>query len=176
MAIFQEAIGKTLLFEGGYANSPSDSGGETYRGISRKNWPSWAGWALIDQVKAEQQYNVKLEPVLDRNNALQGLVIAFYLKNFWQYDGINDQEVANKVFDLSVNVGKVHGVKILQQAVGTNLDGVYGPNTERLVNSHPPGSLAPILRASAEQYHKSTVASHPEDAEFLKGWLARDEA
>jgi|ERR1035437_3547787 lysozyme family protein len=172
MATFQEAIGKTLLFEGGYANNPSDSGGETYRGISRKNWPKWVGWALIDSVGTLS----RLSGSLDSNIPLQGLVIAFYLKNFWRYDGLQDQEVADKVFDLSVNVGKVHALKILQQAVGTNQDGIYGPNTERLTNLHPQGSLASIIRASAEQYHKAVVQTHPEDAKFLNGWLRRDEA
>ncbi len=48
---FAEALKHTLEFEGGYANDPADRGGETFRGISRKNWPRWSGWDLIDQVK-----------------------------------------------------------------------------------------------------------------------------
>ena len=172
MASFQEAVGKTELFEGGYVNNPHDSGGETYRGISRKNWPKWAGWSCIDQAKTREGF----PKYLDTNATVQGLVIDFYHKNFWDYDGLNDQYIAWKVFDLGVNIGKPHAVKILQQAVGTNLDGVYGPNTERLTNLHPKGSLATILRASAEQYHKQIVVTHPEDAIFLKGWLKRDEA
>ena len=176
MASFQEAVAKTELFEGGYANNPHDSGGETYRGISRKNWPKWAGWPLIDQAKNEAGIMLPLNFKLDRITELQGLVVDFYHKNFWDYDGLNDQYIAWKVFDLGVNIGKPHAVKILQQAVGTNLDGVYGPNTERLTNLHPSGSLATILRASAEQYHKQIVVTHPKDAIFLKGWLKRDEA
>lgn len=176
MASFEQAVAKTEIWEGGWSNNPLDKGGETYRGISRKNWPQWAGWRLVDQIRITLQYDVKdLTPWLDKNTELQGLVIDFYHKNFWNYDGINDQDVAWKVFDLGVNVGKVHAVKILQQAVGTNLDGVYGPNTERLTNSHPQGSLAPILREAAEQYHKQIVQSHPEDAVFLHGWLRRDQ-
>src|SRR6266849_830473 len=133
MASYQQAIAKTELFEGGYANNPNDSGGETYRGISRKNWPQWNGWSSVDASKTRPDF----PSCLDSNDVLQGLVVMFYHKNFWQYDGLNDQDVAWKVFDLGVNVGKVHAVKILQQVVGTNMDGVYGPNTERLTNSHP---------------------------------------
>lgn len=173
MANFQEAIAKTELFEGGYSNNPSDSGGETYRGISRKNWSNWAGWLTIDDFK---DCGCPFPACLDDNVDLQGMVVDFYHKNFWQYDGLNDQDVAWKVFDLGVNVGKTHAVKILQKAVGTNLDGIYGPNTERLANSHPQGSLAPILRAAAEEYHKAIVQTHPQDTVFLEGWLRRDEA
>src|SRR6266404_4807419 len=172
MASFQEAVAKTELFEGGYVNNPHDSGGETYRGISRKNWPKWAGWDTVDLFRTRPNFPASL----DGDTWLQGRVIDFYHKNFWDYDGLNDPYIAWKVFDLGVNIGKSHAVKILQQAVGTNLDGVYGPNTERLTNLHPLGSLATILRASAEQYHKQIVVTHPEDAIFLKGWLKRDEA
>lgn len=172
MANFAQAVAKTELFEGGYSNNPNDSGGETYRGISRNNWPTWTGWTSIDMYKEEPGF----PEGLDRDGVLQGQVVSFYQKNFWQYDGLNDQDIAWKVFDLSVNVGKVHAIKILQQCVGTNLDGVYGPNTERLVNSHPQGSLAGMIRTAAEQYHIAIVQSHPKDAVFLKDWLKRDAA
>ena len=178
MADFSQAVARTELFEGGYANDPHDSGGETYRGISRKNWPNWAGWHIIDDYHAEYIFNAQLKwpECLDNDPTLQGLVVDFYHKNFWNYDGLNDQDVANKIFDLGVNVGKPHAVKILQQVVGTNQDGVYGPNTERLANSHPLGSLSTMIRTAAENYHKAIVQNHPEDARFLKSWLARDDA
>lgn len=168
MADFSQSIGKTLLQEGGYVNDPSDSGGETYRGISRNNFPKWEGWRLID---------VNYHLMLDKNTELQGLVVDFYRQNFWQYDGINDQQVADKVFDLSVNVGKVHAIKILQQAAGvTPVDGLYGPNTEKVVNLHPQGSLVTAIRIAAENYHKEVAQAHPEDQKFLADWLRRDEA
>src|ERR1700676_300695 len=175
MADFSQAVAKTELWEGGYSNNPHDSGGETYRGISRHSWPNWAGWTMIDGYHHNSP-TIGWPDELDRDIVLQGLVVDFYHKNFWNYDGIADQDVAWKVFDLGVNVGKVHAVKILQHAVGTNMDGVYGPNTERLTNSHPLGSLAPILRAAAEEYHKSIVWNCPKDEVFLAGWLRRDEA
>jgi lysozyme family protein len=169
MADFAQAVAETELWEGGYVNDPKDSGGETYRGISRKSWPKWP--------KAQHDVGiVEFPECLDTDVILQGLVIDFYHKNFWNYDGIIDQDVAWKVFDLGVNVGKVHAVKILQMVVGTSQDGVYGPNTERLVNSHPEGSLSTMIITAAENYHKAIVQTHPEDAEYLRGWLRRDES
>ncbi|MDR1034997.1 MAG: hypothetical protein LBT40_00015 [Deltaproteobacteria bacterium] len=32
--------------EGGWANNPADSGGETFRGIARNFHKSWPGWAI----------------------------------------------------------------------------------------------------------------------------------
>jgi lysozyme family protein len=172
MAEFSQAISKTLLFEGGYSHNLVDTGGETYQGVSRNNWPKWEGWFLIDLAKTQAHFPVNLTT----NSQLQGLVIQFYRCNFWQYDRINDQDVANKVFDLSVNVGKKHGVKILQEAAGVETDGKYGPKTEAAVNAHLYGSLTPIIRIAAENYHKEVVATHPEDAIFLMGWLRRDDS
>ena len=168
MADFSQAVARTIIFEGGYVNNPHDSGGETYEGISIKNWPKWEGWVRLHSHPQGDR--------LDLDSILQGMVVDFYRVHFWQYDGINDQDVADKVFDLGVNVGKVHAVKILQQVVGTNQDGIYGPNTERLVNSHPRGSLTPLIKTSAEKYYLAIVQSHPEDSQFLQGWLKRAEA
>ena len=170
MADYSIAVQNTELWEGGYSNNPADSGGETYRGISRKNWPNWNGWQVIDAAK-----NLSGFPhSLDINTTLQGLVVSFYRAAFWQYDGIQAQAIANKIFDLSVNVGKVHAIKITEGAVGTEQDGVYGPATEAAINATDSGSLLSSIRSSAESYHEQIVQTHPEDAQFLAGWLRRD--
>ena len=170
MASYQQAVQNTELWEGGWSCNPSDSGGETYRGISRNNWPNWAGWPIVDALKASSLFPKSL----DSDQELQGYVVNFYHTNFWNYDGINDQTVANKIFDLGVNVGKVHAVKIAQSAVGVPTDGHYGPNTEAAINSTSSGSLLSTIRSTAETYHQSIVQSHPQDAQFLAGWIRRD--
>ena len=57
MAKFSEAEKITCKNEGGYANNPSDNGGETYAGIARKFWPNWSGWAKIDAIKKQYGTN-----------------------------------------------------------------------------------------------------------------------
>jgi len=39
MANFNQALKKTLVFEGGYVNDPDDPGGETNFGISKRAYP-----------------------------------------------------------------------------------------------------------------------------------------
>src|SRR6266567_115479 len=114
MADFIIAHQKTMGDEGGYANNPSDFGGETYKGISRKNWGAWSGWHAIDAYKqsvaAEPPYGtaaynlwVKLmNRALAGNAVLQQSVLNFYQANFWlQYDldQVNDQDVANWLYN-----------------------------------------------------------------------------
>lgn len=170
MASFQPAIATTELWEGGYSNNPSDSGGETYRGISRNNWPNWDGWELIDTLQGQSSFPHNL----DSNSDLQARVVSFYQQNYWHYDGINDQTVANKIFDLAVNVGQVHAIKITQMSVGVTQDGVYGPATEAAINATSNGSLLPLIRANAELYHERIAQAFPQDAQFLNGWVRRD--
>ena len=162
MAQFQDALAVTIRWEGGLSNNPSDSGGETYEGISRNNFPNWAGWPIIDAGNYEG------------NQDLQGAVVQFYHDNFWKYDGINSQDVATKIFDLGVNVGTVHAIKITQGATNIEVDGIYGQQTEDAINSTDSGSLLAAIRSSAEQYHREVVQTHPQDAIFLNGWLRRD--
>ena len=170
MSSYEQAIAKTELWEGGYSNNPSDSGGETYRGISRNNWPNWSGWVVIDEDKSQPFFPA----TLDGNSSLQAAVVDFYRQNFWNgYGGINNQDVANKIFDLSVNVGTRHAVSIAQIAAGCSVDGKYGPNTQAAINSHLNGSLLPKIEAAAEQYYRAIVASNPQDARFLKDWIRR---
>lgn len=170
MAIFEGAIGVTLLREGGYSNNPSDSGGETYEGISRNNWPSWEGWAIIDSKK----YLPTFPKCLDLNLELKAAIVNFYRTNFWIYNEINEQVVANKLFDLSVNVGKVHSNKIIQAVVKVDQDGFLGPQTIMAINSTSSGSLLTLIYIAASAYHEEIVREHPQDAQFLAGWLKRD--
>lgn len=81
---FGNVLGHTLQFEGGYVNDPADSGGETFRGISRQSWPDWPGWKLIDQaktagLKSAQAINSRFAD----DSQMAGLVEDFYRKNFW---------------------------------------------------------------------------------------------
>lgn len=174
MAQFEPAVENTLIFEGGYSNNANDSGGETYRGISRVNWPNWNGWGYVDIERGEPNFPKNL----DSNLGLQGNVIDFYRQNYWQYDGINSQAIANKIFDLAVNVGKVHADKIVQGAVGVTQDGVLGPDTIAAINAQSSptssGSLISKIREAAMAYHQVIVQTHPEDAVFLQGWIRRD--
>jgi len=172
MALFPPAIANTELWEGGYVNNPLDSGGETYRGISRNNWGAWEGWMRIDLAKCLANFPKSL----DTNSILQGMVVSFYQTNFWVYGEIDAQVIANKIFDLAVNVGKVHANKIAQIAVDVDPDGFFGPQTIIAINSTSSGSLLPKIISAAEEYHKAIVESHPQDAIFLKGWLRRDSA
>lgn len=112
MADFKIAIKPVLLAEGGYVNDPSDSGGETYRGISRKNFPKWAGWSIVDAHKPLHKGDIINDSTLDM------LVNEFYISNFWnkiQGDHIINQDTANELLDSSVNMGITRAIILSQK-------------------------------------------------------------
>ena len=133
MANYKSAILKVLLTEGGYANDPDDSGGETYKGIARNFWPRWSGWVIIDIAKKQHGY----ELALNRNMQLNDDVIAFYKVNFWDKVGgdfIKDQSIANNLVDAAVNEGIKGAVKRAQGIVLIAQTGVITPELGTKLN------------------------------------------
>lgn len=191
MADFGTAFRKTSAFEGGYVDNPHDRGGETYRGIARKCFQSWDGWAYIDEAKANGLCGGALDAHLLKNSSLQMLVHLFYKNEFWNgtnSDKIPSQEVAEFLFDASVNHGRTHPAEWLQRSLNClngrggffhNLvvDGKVGPSTISAVG---------ILVARGEVHYLMkamnvirgafyiSITDRDESQEcFIRGWLNR---
>lgn len=169
MSDFKTALKIAMSHEGGYAIIVGDTGGETYQGISRKNWPAWRGWAIIDKVKP-----LRLNQIL-KDKRLADLVEVFYYDHFWKPihgDKINSQGVANFLLDFYINSG-YHAVKTAQHLVGAKEDGVMGPKTLAAINAEEPGGLLSGLKAARLSFLKRIVARNPSQEKFLAGWQNR---
>ena len=150
MAEFEPAIEITLKNEGGLVDNPSDPGGLTNFGLSQRSYPN----VNIRNLTAEEAK-------------------AIYLRDFWRFGGITDQTVANKILDMTTNMGHA-AIKLVQKAVGfSQQDGVYGPVTEAAINSYAPGVLLPLYRGLLVQHYEAIVAANPAESVFLKGWVTR---
>lgn len=162
MADFHLAIGTVLRHEGGYCNDAADCGGETKYGICKRSYPQ-----------------------LDIGKLTMEEAAAIYERDFWRplrLSEIGSQEVATKVLDSAVLIGKSRAVKFLQRAVQkagggiVPVDGGMGPQTVAAVN----GASAELLLASYRQllatYYEGLVSAVPSDGKFLKGWLTRAES
>lgn len=135
MANFKISIPKVLKYEGGYVNDPNDNGGETYKGISRKFWPKWEGWVIIDKYKKSK---VNFPKVLDSDNKLQDLILTFYKTNFWDKiggDKINNQSIADLMFDGAINEGISPVIKRSEANVGLNGTGKVSDELIKRLNS-----------------------------------------
>ena len=173
----QVLINLILKSEGGYVNLESlDSGGETYRGISRNNFPNWIGWEILDNIENKSRGQIFDIPEL--NN----YVFIFYIDHFYnklKIDDIKDLHISAHLLDQSVNSGNSVGVKCLQRAVNTlipvplTVDGAIGPNTIQEANNCNPKTLLSALEEERRKFYRSIVERNPSQEKFLKGWLNR---
>lgn len=150
MADFDLAISIVLKNEGGYKDDPSDPGGETKYGISKRSYPQ-----------------------VDIKNLTEEEASAIYLRDFWKFDGMTNQMLANKVFDMYVNMGH-SAIRILQRLLsGLAIDGEYGPDTEEEINKANPFLLLYNYQEALAQHYRDIVKANPQEAKFLSGWLRR---
>jgi len=161
MANFIKALTYTLKHEGGWSNHPADKGGATNFGIT---------------FKVAQRHGIKTVAAL--KSITQEQVAAIYRADYWRFDGINDQAIATKIFDMAVNKGLAAGVRIAQKAIqratpGIRIDGKYGPVTEAAINAHDPKKLMAALCSEAEAFYRAIIAKNPSQKVFEKGWMRR---
>lgn len=82
---FDKALEQVLKDEGGYVNDPIDSGGETFRGVSRNNNPNWRGWKLIDEAKAKGHKTASQINAYFKNHAEMASIVAeIYRKDYYE--------------------------------------------------------------------------------------------
>jgi lysozyme family protein len=182
MSSYEQALRHTLEFEAGYANNPADNGGETYRGVSRNNWPKWPGWAKIDHAK---RLGIISKAGLDREFAndpeMEAAVAAFYKAEFW--DKVPESfppQLKAKTFDTCVNMGLSGGFRILQRALNKTgehlkVDGICGKLTTAAAVKATQGLLMDMFCLCQKQKYQSIVRNDRtgKQARFLNGWLRR---
>ena len=187
MTAFDKALAETLKREGEYSNRPGDPGGETFSGVSRRRWPEWKGWSLVDAHKRNPEFPAPLyeDPDLAR------LVREFYLTNFWNPLRCDefDAATAAKLFDVAVNQGASAAIRVLQVALviaghGIDPDGKLGPQTIAAAAAADKERLGPLWSAAQAGYYACLVVKvNPKLEENLRtedgrpgGWLNRARA
>jgi lysozyme family protein len=163
--------------EGGYANVKADRGGETYAGITRKNYPTWAGWSIVDAVKPKQN-QIIVNPKLDI------LIADFYKKNFWdllQCDKFS-KYVGMNLCDFAVGSGTVTAARAFQKVINSLMatgqttlvvDGKIGPATITAANKLNQQKLNDALLDYRRKFYQTIVANNPTQAQFLRSWTNR---
>jgi lysozyme family protein len=89
---------------------------------------------------------------------------------------IANQEIANKLLALGVNVGVVNAARMLQEAVTVVGDGRIGPLTLHALDLAEPEKVIEDLRAEAESYYDALIAENPNLTVYRAGWLRRASA
>lgn len=171
MANFDPAVQLTLENEGGFFHNQVTgevvNHGITLTFVRSSGFNPAADEAFIQNLSAEEAQQI-------------------YQKYFWNPHNIgqiNDQNLANKAFDLTVNMGPggpnhEGALTLLQRAVNDcggacTVDGQIGPETIGHINALDPGQLLAAYRARAKAHYQAIAAGNPAVANDLTGWLAR---
>ena len=123
---FDRAFEIVIGAEGGYSNDPKDRGGETKYGISKRSYPTLdiASLTLADAKR-------------------------IYHRDFWIFisgDAL-PWPLSYFVFDAAVNQGVAPAIRMLQQALGVEADGVIGPQTLAAVGRFPQSEVCSLFLA-----------------------------
>lgn len=169
MASFLIAYPPVIRIEGGYVNDPNDPGGETKYGITKRDFPNE-----------------------DIPNLTKERAIELYKAKYWDplnLDRIDSQVIADKLLDMSINLGQERTAGYFQRALNYTLpgrpvvvDGDIGPQTLGTVNGLPKvAARGPDLETlglalaayHAARYIELVEGPDPRFDTFAKGWLRR---
>jgi len=171
-AVFSVAHKLVLANEGGYVNDPQDPGGETYKGVARKMWSAWDGWINVDLCKQRPGFPANLNEDLD----LQSKVDHFYESNFWNKvrgSDLNDQRVANSIYDFAVNAGVSVSVGLAQSVVDAGVDGVMGPISIDTINKYNPELFLASFTIAKIARYIGIVKKRSSSQKYFYGWVRR---
>lgn len=168
-------IDLVLQWEGGYADKKID-GHETYRGITRDNFPKWSGWAIVDAHKP-----LKHNQII-KDTKLENEVRQFYYKYFYtplKINELKDLLTSGQLFAMGVNAGIKNAVKLLQKAINKvykvkiTIDGIIGKTTLTYANGEKSIQVGEEMINQCNAYYDAIVARKPSNKKFLKGWKNR---
>ncbi len=142
-------------------DSPSDHGGETKYGISKREYPD-----------------------LDIANLTESEALTILDRDYWQkynLSQIENQAIANQLFFMIVNMGATDATRIAQVSVNacgrgiirSTVDGVLGPQTILALNSLGDQWLSNRLRLETIRYYLGITDHDRSQIPNFRGWVRR---
>ena len=153
MTTFDEIIEHVLKHEGGYVNDPTDLGGETNYGITKRFYPD-----------------------IDIKNLTEEQAKEIYKRDYWDKNRVDElpEQLRHIFFDMCVNQGRGTAVKVLQRAANAKgaklkVDGGMGPATLKAIQNveHDRVKSYRVL------HYANLVINKPEQEKFWYGWFKR---
>ena len=156
MSNFKECLDIVLKSEGGFVNHPSDPGGMTNLGVTKKVWEDFVGHPVSEA---------------DMRALTPEKVAPMYEQKYWRpcYGEVLPRGLNFLVFSMGINSGTGRSVKLLQQSLGCVADGAIGPKTRELISSSDVSKLIAKFSEARREYYRS-LKTFPV---FGKGWITR---
>ncbi len=178
MSDFQQAIRAVLVHEGGYT---VDHAGPTNWGVTLpvlKAQPDVDGDGYLDgDLDRDGDVDVDDIRAMTPQDAMR--VYKFQWWDRYGYARIEDQAVATKMLDMSINMGPGRAHRLLQRALNGGafcrliVDGILGPKTLAATNSFSAIMMLVWLRTEMWRFYQYLLGRHPEWEKFRNGWYNR---
>ena len=158
----ETALEFTLKWEGGFVNHPNDPGGPTNFGITQR---------VYDAFRLEKGLATN-----DVRNITKTEVNAIYFERYWKpcQAELMELHLAVVQFDTAVNFGVGGAIEFLQEALGIEIDGTFGPQTNAAFQANNNQQTANKVVDGRIAYRYQRVNDDPSQQIFLQGWLNRD--
>jgi lysozyme family protein len=154
---FDKCLGMLLAHEGGYVNHPSDPGGMTNLGVTKRVYDEWIGRESTEQ---------------EMRDLTPEDVAPIYKKNYW--DRVKGDHLPSGVdwcaFDWAVNSGSGRPAKAIQRAVGATQDGAIGNQTLGLVAEKDPKFIIDYVYTVRQAFYEGL----DDYKHFGRGWSRRN--
>ena len=144
---FDKCLHMLLHHEGGFVNHPSDPGGMTNLGITKRTYDEFHGTDIDEE--------------------------GMHRRNYWDRCRCGDlpSGVDWAVMDASVNHGTGRAAKFLQKAVMVEQDGAIGPRTIMAVNDNEPTEIISRMAVYRDAFFRSLSTFDT----FGEGWIRRND-
>lgn len=149
---FDTIIDMVLEHEGGYVNHPSDPGGETKYGVSKRAYPE-----------------------LDIENLTKEKAKEIYRHDYWNKikGDLLHPAIACVVVDYAVNSGVYRASKALQNVCNTGADGIIGSGTVKAVQETVDAEGVEFVVEGVTSSRDKFLRALETYATFGKGWDRR---
>ena len=158
---FEQSLPFVMRWEGGYVDHPDDPGGRTNKGVTQKTYDDWRARQGLASRHVRSIEDAEVETI--------------YATGYWVPPrcDILQRQLDLVQFDTAVNMGPGRAVRLLQAALDCDVDGAFGPQTERAAAGCDLGDTIIAYCDGREAYYRRLAERRPRLSVFLKGWLNR---
>lgn len=187
MAYFTSAAQRVLSLEGGYQDNPRDKGNYICRSggwvmgaypfrCADGSLPKLVGTKYGIAAPTLSDYLNRPATAADMKKLTKATATDIYRANYWtriKGDLIDDQSVAELIFDAAINHGNSAAIRLTQQVLKVPVDSIMGGQTLNALNAADPATFYRDYKDARISLYNSIVANDPSQRTFYQGWINR---
>jgi len=147
-------------FEGHDSNRAHDHGGLTHYGLTLATYQGYKPGATAKDLLA-----LTFDQVVDVITEVFALQPGFAR--------ITNDRLRLAVIDFAINSNVVAAVKALQESVGAHVDGIFGPDTEQIVNLSSSVRAFECVLAKRLRRYARIIRADKTQLDHIGGWINR---